>query len=247
MDTFFLTHLIDVENANEEHIINALDKHGIITFDGVFEVDCFLELCEKIGPIFNHPDADSNGLTQITSKVDGIDRPGVPGLTEKKLVPHTDRATVPDPPFYTSLLCIKAALYGGDSILIDGQEIYTTMKSHFPMELSLLEKPDVAIFGRGNNQCSTAIFNSINSVNKYVRFRYDDIAYFSAEIIQALNVFLTLVHERQHLFRLESGQGYIVQNGRWLHGRTSFEGQRLMNRALIDSKFGRINFGFATA
>ena len=247
MDTFFSKYLVDVEHANEESILNALDKHGLITFNNLFEVDCFLELCDKIGPIFNHPDADANGLTQITNKVDGIDRPGVPGLTEKNLVPHTDRATVPDPPFYTSLLCIKAAVGGGDSILIDGKEIYTTMKSQFPLELSLLEKPDVAIFGRGTNQCSTAIFNSINSVNKYIRFRYDDIAYFSAEIIQALNVFLTLVQKRQHVFKLDYGQGYIVQNGRWLHGRTSFEGQRLMNRALIDSKFGRMNFGFATA
>ncbi|MCK8494901.1 MULTISPECIES: TauD/TfdA family dioxygenase [Spirosoma] len=247
MDSFFLKHLIDVDKANEESILDALDKHGIITFNGIFEIDCFLDLCSKIGPLFNHPDADVNGLTQITHKVDGIDRPGVPGLTDKNLVPHTDRATVADPPFYTSLLCIKTAAHGGDTILADGKEIYDVMKNRFPSELSLLEQPDGAIFGRGSHQYSSAIFNSQGSASKYIRFRYDDIAYFSAEIIQALSVFLTLVYQCQHVFKLDNGQGYIVQNGRWLHGRHSFEGDRLMNRALIDSKFGTMNFGFSVS
>jgi hypothetical protein len=32
------------------------------------------------------------------------------------------------------------------------------------------------------------------------------------------------------MFRLNAGQGYILDNHRWLHGRRAFTGQRVMYR-----------------
>jgi alpha-ketoglutarate-dependent taurine dioxygenase len=65
-----------------------------------------------------------------------------------------------------------------------------------------------------------------------MRFRHDDLARFSPAVISILPQLLELIHARTRRFTLNPGQGYILQNGRWLHGRTAFVGRRQMYRVL---------------
>ncbi|AQG80223.1 TauD/TfdA family dioxygenase [Spirosoma montaniterrae] len=247
MSTFFREHIIDIARVSSQTVVDTLNVHGVITFEHIYETSHFLKLCNKIGTVYSHPDADYKGITSIEYKPTPIAKPGLLGFTKKNLIPHTDRATVINPPFYTSLLCIKPAIDGGDTILVDGKKIYNEMKMNFTEELSILEKPDIAIFGRGKDQLVSAIFAEVDLLhsNKFLRFRYDDVSYFSAEAIESINIFLSLVYKYKHEFRLEYGQGYIVQNGRWLHGRSAFDGERLMYRVLINSSSANSDFGFS--
>jgi hypothetical protein len=43
-----------------------------------------------------------------------------------------------------------------------------------------------------------------------------------------------LISDQTLAVPLEAGQGYLVQNGWWLHGRTRFAGQRLAWRILVE-------------
>jgi hypothetical protein len=67
-----------------------------------------------------------------------------------------------------------------------------------------------------------------------VRLRLDELARFSPEAAAAIPELRAAIG--RHLLRvpLAPGQGLILSNTRWLHGRTSYFGDRLMLRILGD-------------
>jgi hypothetical protein len=82
-----------------------------------------------------------------------------------------------------------------------------------------------------------------------VRFRQDELARFSPAVTAVLPQLLEAIRRRTIRFALNVGQGYVVQNGRWLHGRSGFDGLREMHRILGEphppERPGRIvGFGF---
>lgn len=66
-----------------------------------------------------------------------------------------------------------------------------------------------------------------------LRFRYDSLGYYTAPVCTVLPIFLNLLERHTISFTLQKQQGYILQNGRWLHGRTAFRGEREMYRVLV--------------
>lgn len=82
-----------------------------------------------------------------------------------------------------------------------------------------------------------------------IRFRQDDLARFSPGVTAVLPELLEVIRTRTVRFKLRAGQGYVLQNGRWLHGRTGFTGRRRMHRILgepypADRLGGSVGFGF---
>jgi hypothetical protein len=53
---------------------------------------------------------------------------------------HTDGTFLPETPLYVGLGCIEQAIYGGESVLIDGRAIYQELSIHHPHVLKNLEK-----------------------------------------------------------------------------------------------------------
>jgi alpha-ketoglutarate-dependent taurine dioxygenase len=225
-----------------EKVTAELTNHGIALIEKIPNSKEFLTICASLGNIFLHPDSEVNGLTQITNT--GIQRPEAPGLTNKSLYPHTDRASSNIVPSYTSLFCVKEAEEGGVTLLVDAREIYTEMKIHNFEDLMLLEKHDTVLFGTTGNLYSGSIFSTTEYGKKYIRFRCDDVAYFSSQILSSLEKFRAAVKKFEYRVLLKKGQAYVIQNGRWLHGRTAYKGERLMYRALFDLKTGSNSFGF---
>jgi hypothetical protein len=130
------------------------------------------------------------------------------------------------------MLCKSPAPIGGDSVLVDGYEIRAVLASRFPEALRELSRPASVVFGGGDAFHAGAIFED-GPGGIHIRFRYDNLAYFSPPLIPLMPSFLSLLDERAFSFRLGAGQGYIVDNRRWLHGRTAFSGPREMHRLLV--------------
>lgn len=67
-----------------------------------------------------------------------------------------------------------------------------------------------------------------------LRFRLDDGVQLSASLIEALPLLRELIYQYASPVSLEPGQCYIVDNHRFLHGRTSFTGARELLRVLAN-------------
>ena len=66
-----------------------------------------------------------------------------------------------------------------------------------------------------------------------LRFRFDDGIQLSASLVDAFPTLRALIYEFARPILLEAGQCYIIDNHRFLHGRTSFTGARELLRTLV--------------
>jgi hypothetical protein len=79
-----------------------------------------------------------------------------------------------------------------------------------------------------------------------VRLRRDELARFSPQTQRRLAVLAEVIDRHTITLPTRTGSGYVVNNRRWLHGRTAFTGTRTMYRALIKPRPAwRIPAGFA--
>ena len=65
-----------------------------------------------------------------------------------------------------------------------------------------------------------------------LRFRFDDGIQLSASLIERFPELRQIIYEHAFAIALSPGQSYIVDNHRFLHGRTSFSGSRELLRVL---------------
>ncbi len=63
-----------------------------------------------------------------------------------------------------------------------------------------------------------------------VRLRLDDLAQFSPQATRALPALRATISRHAITFALAAGQGYVLDNHRWLHGRRAYTGHRVIYR-----------------
>jgi alpha-ketoglutarate-dependent taurine dioxygenase len=236
-------------NHIEEHVAHALAENGMITFDGIQSKEDLLHLCSRLGTIVNHRDAESTGLTHIIKREDIQPIEGYQAFTASSLPLHTDGSSMPDPATLVVLWCVQPAEKGGISLFVDGKRLYQVLAQDHPQILRVLTTPQSAIFAGAKIPLSSSVFSLSDDGTACIRFRYDYLGYYSAPVYAILPTFLALLNHATISFALEKHQGYILQNGRWLHGRTAFCGEREMYRVLIHTDpathIGKhIQFGF---
>lgn len=189
-----------------------------------------LDFSKKIGKIFFNPDADSYGITRVTN-VDSKSGINKKGFTNVGLFPHTDRSSEVSPPDFVMLWCEKPAEQGGDTLLVDGKSLHDKLSFEDEDLFSALTKEKSVIFSSGDNFYHGSILEK--KLKTMIRFRYDELGYFNRKMIKYINKFIEQVEELSIKFKLNSGEGYIVSNTRWLHGREAFIGERKYNRLHI--------------
>ena len=241
--------LQDVTNCDDDQITSALEKDGVITFDKIYSSRELLQLCARLGRTIIHRDSDENGLTQISKRDTVPVTGGYRAFTSSHLTFHTDGSSVPEPAALVILWCYRPALVGGESLLVDGKQLYQELSRLHPSALQELQTPDSAIFAGSQNPLYGSIFSFLPTGEIYIRFRYDNLVYYSACVCSILPIVLDLFSQHQICFTLKQYQGYIIKNGRWLHCRTSFDVDREVYRVLLhtdpDTSIGRrIHFGF---
>ncbi len=249
--TSFETFNLDMVREHiEEQITHALAQTGMILFDGIQTEEDLLYLCTQFGIIAYHRDADNTGLTHIVKQYDIPPIEGYQAFTASSLALHTDGSSMPDPATLVVLWCTQPADEGGVSLFVDGKQIYQILAKEHPHILRILTTPRSAIFTGAVLPFYSSIFSRPDDGTMSIRFRYDDLGHYSTSVHDVLPTFLALLNRYTISFALRKYQGYILQNGRWLHGRTAFSGERKMCRVLIHtnpaSLIGtNIHFGFA--
>lgn len=208
-------------------LVSALAKHGLVLLDGVVNQDDLLRLAQSIATIVPHRDSDAAGLTTIAD-VGGQLLSGFAGFSASELNPHTDRSGIANPPILLMMSCGQPASSGGECIVIDGKAVHDDLAESNPKALKTLSAPRSVLFGGAAGHLGS-IFTRISD-RVAIRLRLDGLAQFSPEITRWLPVLRVAIDRHATMFRLGAGQGYILDNYRWLHGRRAFTGQRVMYR-----------------
>ena len=167
-------------------------------------------------------------------------------FTDAELVPHTDGTSLSDPPGLLLLACQEPADQGGDTLLADAADIIATLAVRHPEALRALAAPGAARFGAAGGYPGP-VCEPVGPGRSSIRLRLDDLVTFSADSAPIIPALRTLITQHLHTIRLRTGQGLLVSNTRWLHGRDCYAGPRVMLRILGDPLPGSgIQPGFPT-
>ena len=174
-------------------------------------------------------------------------------FTSDALRPHNDGTYSHDAPGLQLLLCIGRNATGGESVLVDGFNIAEQLKAQDPdlyrdmtrIELTGIYKGDGHVLRASRpvfreNQQGELLQMTFNNYDRdTIRLNDSDMrrAY---EGIIAIDKLLNL-EENQWRYVLEEGEMMVFDNWRLLHGRTSYQGHRVMagtyvNREDFESK-----------
>ncbi|WP_158073508.1 TauD/TfdA family dioxygenase [Actinophytocola xanthii] len=205
----------------------VLVERGLAMFDGVASKEDLLRLARSIATIVPHRDSDSTGITAIADVGSQV-RSGFAGFTTSALNPHTDRSGIDRPPALLLMSCQQPATRGGECVVIDGKSVYDDLASTNPEAIKALSAPRSVLFGGAAGHLGS-IFTRVGD-RVSVRLRLDDLAKFSSEVARWIPDLRATLGRHIHILRLNAGQGYILDNHRWLHGRRTFSGQRVMYR-----------------
>ena len=116
-------------------------------------------------------------------------------------------------------------------MLVDSLEVIEAIKSRHPKLLGLITDSKYSSFRDDNGVfVPRPIYDEQTGI---LRFRFDDGIQLSASLVDAFPTLRALIYEFARPISLEPGQCYIIDNHRFLHGRTSFTGERELLRTLV--------------
>ncbi|MFF2546628.1 TauD/TfdA family dioxygenase [Kitasatospora sp. NPDC058063] len=221
-----------LDGAAREHAGAVLREHGILRLTRLGgRDDVLLAAGRLMSSLWQHRDADPDGLTVIrdTGRHDG--RPGFAGLGRGALALHTECAQHPAPPRLLLLACARAGDAGGESLLVDGQAVLADLAAHHPAAVEAFSAERAAYFG-GSGGLFAPVLQQLPHGRWRLRMRQDALARFSPDAEAYLPALRQAVDRNTHRLHLAPGQGVVLDNHRLLHGRTAFSGERLILRAL---------------
>lgn len=221
----------DLRDAEgRDQLIRQLREDGLATFGGVADRAALVEAAGWLMNIHPHRDSEPDGVTVITGRGDRA-QPGLAGFTSAELHPHTDRSGVAQPPVLLMMTCATAADHGGDSFAVDGRLLHDILGSEDPHALRALSRLRSVLFGGAGGHLG-AVFETSADGRVSVRLRLDELARYSPDVEQVLPRLAALAAANIVSMPLRAGQGYVLNNSRWLHGRGHFTGPRVMLRLL---------------
>ena len=212
-------------------LVHVLAEHGFVLLDGITDPATLVRLARTIATVVPHPDSSPAGVI-TDSDLGGEPTHGrFAGFGTCARNPHTDRSGIPTPPALLMMSCGQPAASGGECVVIDGRAIYHELAESVPDAVRALSAPRSAFFGGAAGHLGS-IFTNTDDGRVTVRLRLDDLAYFSPEVRRWLPELRAAIDRHAITLSLDAGQGYILQNQRWLHGRRAFLGQRVMYRVV---------------
>ena len=119
---------------------------------------------------------------------------------------------------------------GGESLLVDGRQVIEHIKAYDKYLYDLITDPKYSSFRADDGSFYPRPL--YNESTRTLRFRFDDGIQLSASLIDQFPKLRAIIFEHAHVISLEPGQSYVVDNHRFLHGRTSFTGSRELLRVL---------------
>ena len=226
-----------VHEANDVEAIGfQLAETGIAFLRGLDNNEELLRFGRQFGEVFMHRDADRDGITQIGARKEDSGKPGFQGFSTLKLDLHTDRSALNQPPSLLLMACKKKAPRGGVSLFTDGQAILEQLMAKAPHLAALLSEDDAAFFEDSQNSYRGPVFQLLSKQRYQVRLRTDEGGRFHPKVVPLMPSFFTLLSENMFRRLLDPGEAVILNNTRWLHGRSEFTGPRMILRLLLDNE-----------
>ena len=213
-------------------ITDALRRQGMAILCGLSDRVALLRAGRSIMTIKAHRDSDGEGVTTIERRF-SVAAGSLAGFTDRELVPHTDGSAVLEPPRVLMLTCVRRPRTGGQVVLVDGRGLYQEISESDPSMLEALRAPRSAYFGGGAGHLGS-VFEEVAGGRVAVRLRFDDLVRFSPSASMYTGRLRELVRQRAITLDLAVGEGYVLLNDRWLHGRRRFVGDRVMLRLIGD-------------
>lgn len=213
---------------------DVLDRTGIALFEGVTSRHQLRDWTETFMTVLPHPDSDDDGITVITDRGE-IGRPNGLGFTSAEMRLHTDRSALPEPPALQVIACRHPADIGGDCLVADGRAVYAELAAHHREALHVLSTPGSATFGAPTDTYIGSVFERLETpdgeVARYgIRLRLDELFSGTDAVQRRLPLLREIIDRHTIRFSVAAGQGYLIDNRRWLHARTAFRGTRIMWR-----------------
>lgn len=225
---------VDITAAGGVGELAAVLAHrGVALFDGVHDEHQLLQLSARLGRLVPHRDSSPSGITVLTDHNQVHAHAGKAGFTRRALAPHTDCSDRPRPPVLVVMACVRSTGRGGDWVLVDGQAVHTELVETAPEILADFSTPRGAYFG-GSAGIVGNVFEPGPEQLIGLRLRRDELARFAPHTQRRLGVLTQAIDRHSITAPAAAGRGYVVNNRRWLHGRTAFTGPRVMHRALVD-------------
>ncbi|MFJ9841774.1 TauD/TfdA family dioxygenase [Kitasatospora sp. NPDC101155] len=221
-----------LDGAVRERAGAVLREHGLVRLARLGgRDDVLLAAGRLMSSLWKHRDADPDGLTVIRDTGRHAGRAGFAGLGRGALALHTECAQYPDPPRLLLLVCARAGDTGGESLLVDAQDVLAELAAHHPAAIEALAADRAAYFG-GSSGHFAPVLQQLPAGRWRLRLRQDDLARFSPDAEAHLPALRQAIDRNTQRLRLAPGQGVVLDNHRLLHGRTAFSGERLILRAL---------------
>ncbi|KAL6237706.1 hypothetical protein BDW75DRAFT_228556 [Aspergillus navahoensis] len=154
------------------------------------------------------------------------------GYSSDELYFHTDRSGWDRPPRILVSTLKSKSTSGGASMLADTTRILQDIKEQGEDFYELLTNAKYSSFRSDDGAfVPRPIFDQSSGL---FRFRFDDGIQLSASLVIRFPQLFDAIYRNSFAVALDEGQGYLLDNHRYLHGRTSFTGSRELLRALVN-------------
>ncbi|MEU6481570.1 TauD/TfdA family dioxygenase [Streptomyces sp. NPDC047017] len=224
-------------------ILARLAQYGIAIFHGLDSAPSLVALARTLGTALPHPDSDAHAVTVITEREAVAGRAFADGFSRAALAPHTDRADMLVPPGLLVNLCVVQAETGGESVFADGGAIYRLLAARAPEALQALSQPNAVAYGRSHVYAGPIFEPSGSGRRLRIRVWPPEQGRFSQAAEAALGELKLAIDAQALTIGLAAGQGYVVDNHRWLHGRRAYLGNRVMLRIGVEPHQGALLTG----
>jgi len=215
-----------------------------------------LQVASFFGRVQGHPKADEQGIVTVTPEKMENDPSRFErnvSKTSAEFLLHTDGSflngicPVGDkhyrlgPPSVFLLQCVRPATSGGESVIVDTEEVLKALLVEQPNLAALAQTRGLLhFFGGDQSALDFPLFEKIHPTTFRVRFRWD-LALAQADHAPSLrylvqNYFLSPRFQKR--YRLEANEIIVIDNQRLIHGRDAIvqsdaETARLLRRAWI--------------
>ncbi|TFK65217.1 hypothetical protein BDN72DRAFT_962673 [Pluteus cervinus] len=199
--------------SNLDAIREALFRKGVVFISGCDD-EAVAELSKQLGRVAQaHSDVD-NGTTVTTTK-------GVEGheYDREELFFHTSGNSYEVPPrLLINALDIQSPT-SGETLLADGHQIAEFLRTHEPALYDLFTSP----------KYSGPLYDTHTGV---IRLSLDDSTKLSPGLAERLPELKKIISDHAFAFTLAPGQGYIIDNWRFLEGPSNLPRERKAHRVL---------------
>ncbi|MGP4112346.1 hypothetical protein ACTWP5_15715 [Streptomyces sp. 4N509B] len=129
--------------------------------------------------------------------------------------------------------------------LTDGRDVHADLARQRPNAAAAFADPRAAFFG-GADGVFAPVFAFSAEKRVTLRLRQDDLVRWNPLTEPHVASLRAAIARHRQPLALTAGQGYLLDNHRWLHARARFDGDRLCYRALGMPRFP-LPHGFAPA